>query len=177
MVEKYGIEITYFQEQLAEMGKMTRKEKANIFVMALVLVYIFTVGVHKLDVNLGFALLPWLLFLPGIDGADANTFKKMNVTMLFFIAACMSIGAFASSMGMGEAIKSFCVAILQGNSSPTAIMSIVFAIVFVLNFLMTPLAIFSLTIEPMCSLAVSAGLSPIPFAYAVNACSQAIFAV
>lgn len=168
-------EIVYFQEQLTAMGKMTRKEKANIFVMALVLIYIFTVGVHKLDVNLGFAILPWLLFLPGIDGADVNTFKKMNITMLFFIASCMSIGAVASSMGMADAIKEFCVMVLQGNTSPTAIMGIVFAIVFVLNFLMTPLAIFSLVIEPMCSLAVTAGLSPIPFAYAVNACSEAIF--
>ena len=168
-------EIVYFQEQLALMGKMTRKEKANIFVMLLVLVYIFTVGIHKLDVNLGFALLPWLLFLPGIDGADVNTFKKMNITMLFFVAACMSIGAVASSMGMADAIKTFCIAVLQGNTSPTAIMGIVFAIVFALNFLMTPLAIFSLTIEPMCALAVTAGLSPVPFAYAVNACSEAIF--
>ena len=167
-------EVVYFQEQLALMGKVTRKEKANILIMALVLVYIFTVGVHKMDVNLGFALLPWLLFLPGIDGADTNTFKKMNVTMLFFIASCMSIGAVASSMGMADALREFCTAILQGNNSPTAIMGIIFAIVFVLNFLMTPLAIFSLTIEPMSALALSAGLSPIPFAYAVNACSEAI---
>lgn len=172
--EKELGEIVYFQEQLTLMGKITRKEKANIFVMILVLVYIFTVGLHKLDVNLGFALLPWLLFLPGIDGADADTFKKMNVTMLFFVASCMSIGAVASSMGMADAIADLCATVLQGSTSPTAIMGIVFVIVFFLNFLMTPLAIFSLTIEPICTLALSAGLSPIPFAYAVNACSEAI---
>ena len=53
-------------------------------------------------------------------------------------------------------------------------MSLVFVIVFVLNFLMTPLAIFSLITEPMCMLAVNAGFSPIPFLYAINACSEAV---
>ena len=53
-------------------------------------------------------------------------------------------------------------------------MSIVFAIVFGLNFLMTPMAIMALIIDPILLLATNMGFSPIPFAYAVNACSEAI---
>ena len=53
-------------------------------------------------------------------------------------------------------------------------MAIIFAIVFLLNFAMTPLAIFALITSPMLALAVSLGYSPIPFAYAVNACAEAI---
>ena len=167
-------EITYFEEHLKQMGKITRREKANLAIMLLVLVYIFTVDLHKLDVNLGFAILPWLLFLPGINGADSNTFKQMNVTMLFFVASCMSIGAVAGGMGLGNALKDLTVSLMSDNVSTIPLMSITFIIVFGLNFLMTPLAIFSLMVEPLCMLAVEAGLSPIPFAYAVNACSEAI---
>lgn len=166
--------ITYFQEKLNEMGKITRKEKSNMFVMLLLLIYIFTVDIHGLSIDLGFAILPWLVFLPGLNGADNNTIKKMNVTMLFFVAACMSIGTVATSMGFGDAIATVCQTLLSGNNNPTIIMGIVFAIVFLLNFLMTPLAIFALIIEPMCMMALNVGLSPIPFAYAVNACSEAL---
>ena len=172
--EKQLGEIVYFEEHLKAMGKITREEKANIAVMLLVLVYIFTVDIHKLDVNLGFAILPWLSLFPGIRGADYNTFKKMNVTMLFFIAACMSIGTVAGSMGLGEALKNLCMTLLAGNTAPTLLMGSTFVIVFGLNFVMTPLAICSLMIEPLCLLAIEAGFSPIPFAYAVNACSEAI---
>ena len=51
-------EVTYFQEQLSAMGKVTRKEKANTIMLVLTLIYIFTINIHKLDINLGFALIP-----------------------------------------------------------------------------------------------------------------------
>lgn len=167
-------EVTYFQEQLAAMGSVTRREKANAFMLALTLVYIFTVNLHKLDINLGFALIPWIVYLPFIKGADENTMKKMNLPIIFFVAACMSIGTVASSLGLGTAIAELCQQLLRGSSSPFAIMGIVFAIVFGLNFLMTPMAIFALIIDPILLLATNMGFSAIPFAYAVNACSEAI---
>ena len=167
-------EITYFQEQLALMGQITRREKVNMVIMVILLVYIFTIDIHGMSLDLGFAILPWLLLIPGIDGADNSTLKKMNVIMLFFIAACMGIGTVVTSMGMGDAITDLCQNLLAGNNSPMIIMAVVFALVFLLNFLMTPLAIFALIITPLCTLAVDAGLSPIPFAYAANACSEAL---
>lgn len=167
-------EVTYFQEQLAAMGKVTRREKANTFMLALTLIYIFTVNIHKLDINLGFALIPWIVYLPFVNGADENTMKKMNMPIIFFVAACMSIGTVAGSLGLGTAIADTCEQLLHGSSSPFAIMSIVFAIVFGLNFLMTPMAIMALLTDPILLLATNMGFSPIPFAYAINACSEAI---
>lgn len=39
---------------------------------------------------------------------------------------------------------------------------------------MTPMAIFALLIEPILILATDMGYSVVPFAYAINACSEAI---
>jgi len=166
--------ISYFEEQLDQMGGMTRREKVNIIMLICVLLYIFTVNIHKLDVNLGFAIIPFLVFLPGLDGADMNTLKKVNYSIVFFVAACMGIGTVASSLGLGAVIADLCETLLMGNTSPFMIMGLVFLIVFGLNFLMTPAAIFAMMTVPVLTLATNLGYSPIPFAYAVNACSEAI---
>ena len=62
----------------------------------------------------------------------------------------------------------------QGSNSPFVLIAVVFAIVFALNFLMTPLAIFALITAPLLTLAVNLGFSPIPFAYAICGLSEAI---
>lgn len=167
-------EVTYFQQQLADMGKISRREKVNAVMLCLTLLYIFTVGWHKLDVNLGFALIPWMVYLPFLDGADTKTIKSVNLEMLCFVMACMSIGTVASSLGIGTALASLVERLLNGSTSAFAIVGIVFAIVFVLNFLMTPAAIFALITEPILIMVTAMGYSPIPFTYAINACSEAI---
>ncbi len=167
-------EITYFQTKLDEMGSISRREKINGVMLAIVLVYIFGVGWHKLDVNLGFAIIPWMVYLPFLNGADANTVRKINLEVVFFVTACMAIGTVATSLGIGVALAGVVESFLNGSTSAFAIMSIVFAIVFILNFLMTPLAIFSLITDPILMMVTQMGYSPIPFTYAISACSEAI---
>lgn len=167
-------EITYFKQHLEEMGAITRREKVNLAIMILLLVYIFTIKLHGFDINLGFAIIPWLVYLPFLDGADEKAVFKINFSVVFFVAACMSIGTVASSLGLGAVIAQACEALLSGNTSSVMIMGSIFTIVFGLNFLMTPMAIFALLIEPVSMMAVNLGYSPIAFAYAVNACSEAI---
>lgn len=167
-------EIRYFKEKLSAMGKMSKREKSNLFVAAILLLYIFTVDIHGMDISLGFAIIPWLVYLPFLDGADVDTLKKMNVGVIFFVASCMAIGMVASSFGLGETIMTMFTTLLNGSTSPWTILTLLFSIVFGLNFLMTPAAIWSLLTEPMCMLATSIGLSPVPFVYAINLCSEAI---
>lgn len=166
--------VTYFDDKLKEMGPISRREIMNIVMLGCILLYIFTVSIHKMDVNLGFAIIPFMVFLPGINGADEKTLTKVNYSIVFFVAACMAIGTVASSLGMGAIISDACRTILMGSTSPFAIMALVFAIVFILNFFMTPMAIFALMTAPILALATELGFSAIPFAYAINACSEAI---
>lgn len=167
-------DVQFFEEQLEKMGKLTRREKVNAVMLILVLIYIFTISIHKLDLNLGFAIIPWMVLLPGLNGADEKTISHMNFSIIFFVAACMSIGMVATNLGMDEIIGQLCRTLLGGHTSVFAVFAIIFAIVFVLNFFMTPLAIFALIIVPILNLAIDMGFNPVPFAYAVNACSEAI---
>ena len=167
-------DVSYFEEELKALGKVTKREKVNALMLALLLVYIFTVDLHHLDVNLGFAILPFIVFLPGLEGADGGTIKKVNFPIIFFVAACMSIGTVAASLGIGQAIASGFEAILAGNTSPFAIMALIFGVVFLLNFFMTPMAIFALITAPVLMMVASMGLPTIPFTYAINAVTEAI---
>lgn len=172
---KDGIgEITYFENELKAMGTMTKREKTNGLMMAILLVFIFTADFHHLDVNLGFALIPFMVFLPGLDGADNNTVKKFNYSMIFFVMSCMAIGTVGTSLGLGTVLAEVCTSLLGGSTSPFVVVAMIIVIVFVLNFLMTPLAIFGLIIAPVCVLAANIGMNPIGLAYAVNVCTEAI---
>ena len=167
-------EVTYFQEELAKMGKMSREEKWNFVMMAIVMIYIFTTSIHGLDINYAFCLIPWMVYLPGINAATAQTLKKANIGTVVFAAGCMGIGTVASSLGLGGVLVEVLKEMMHGGSSPFMLITIVFWVVFALNFLMTPLAIFALITEPLFSLVTSLGFSPIPFAYAIAALSEAI---
>ena len=138
------------------------------------LVYIFTTGIHGFSIDLGFAFIPWMVYLPFMKGADFDTLKYFSWEMVFFAMSCMSIGAVATSVGIDKALTSLLLVLLNGTTSVTSIMALVFGIVFGLNFLMTPLAIFALVTKPVLALVTSMGYSPVPFMYAINACSEAI---
>lgn len=79
-------------------------------------------------------IIPWLVYLPGIEAASKKSLKTINFSMLFFIASCMGIGTIATYLGLGDALMEVCLDVLQGNTSPIAIMAIIFVIVFALNF-------------------------------------------
>lgn len=136
--------VTYFKDELDKMGTMSRREKVNGAMLLIILVYMFTTPIHGMDLNLGFALIPWIVYLPFVDGADYDTLKSVQWDMPFFVMACMGIGTVAGSLGVGEAIATVCTDLLGSSTSVFAVLSIVFFIVFGLNFLMTPLAIIAL---------------------------------
>jgi len=167
--------ITYFRDELNKMGSITVRERNNVIMLTILLVLIFTVGFTGLDVSLIFGIVPFMVFLPFMKGADEKTLKeKMNFEMIFFVMSFMSIGTVAGSLGLGEYIAMACNYFLNGTTSPFVIFITIFLIVFALNFLMTPLAIFALITEPVCLIAINAGLDPVAFLYMVNACSEAI---
>lgn len=163
-----------YTEKLNALGKITKKEKANLFMLIILLCYVFTVDFHGLPLEMGFMIIPLIVYLPGIDGASFQTVKNVNYEMLLFVTACMGIGSVATNLGLSDILASFWNAILNGSSNVFAMMAIVFIVVFVLNFLMTPTAIFAVITVPICLMAVDAGYSVIPFLYAASACSEAI---
>jgi len=156
------------------MEEITKKEKVNLLALVLLLAFIFTVDLHKLEVNIGFILIPWIVYLPFLEGADFKDLKKVNFDMVFFFTGCMSIGTVATKLGLGAAIANLMTTVLAGNTSPFLIMFILFALVFALNFLMTPVAIVSLITVPILIMVTELGFNPVPFMYAVSASTEAV---
>ena len=125
------------------------------------------------DANLLFALAPWMLLLPGINVASMESVRTLNWQNVFFIAGCMAIGTVAASLGIGGIIAQFATPFMV-NASSFGFFSVVFAITFVLNFFMTPLAIWSLMTVPLCQIALDIGMNIRPVCYALVMCSEAI---
>lgn len=168
-------DIEYFSKELKRLGKISRKEIVNATVLGILLVYIFTINLHKMDLNLGFAVIPFILFLPFVNGADSNILKRINWSMFFLFTGFIAIGTVASSLGLGQLLGNVCLDIVGkfGNNVIT-VFALIFIVVFAMNFLMTPTAIFAMISEPMCIVSQTLGYSTVPFLLATNACSEAI---
>lgn len=172
--EKQLPEISFFEDQLKKMGKMTRREKWNAVMMMCIIVYIFTSNLHGLNINYAFCLLPWIVYLPFINAADGQTLRKVNLSPVIFAAGCMAIGTTASSLGLGDVLVGLLSSLTSGGQNPFILFLVVFIIVFGLNFLMTPLAIFALITAPVLALVTSLGHNPVPYAYMLSSLSEAI---
>lgn len=162
-------DISYFKAELLAMGPVSRKEKINGAMLVILLVLLFTADLHKININLIFAITPFLVYLPGLGGATADTLKKYNYSMIFVCASFMAIGTVATSLGLGQAIADMFQGLLNGSTNIFYVLFVVLVFVFILNKLMTPLAITSLFMEPVSMVAVSLGFSCLPFVYSMNA--------
>lgn len=102
--------------------------------------FIFTQSIHKIDVLWGFAVIPFLMYLPGLKVADETDLKNVNWSMIFFAAGCLSIGTVAGAIGIGELVGRIAVPLMEGKSH-ALILFMVYVAYFILNFVMTPMAI------------------------------------
>ena len=93
-------DIKYFREHLDAMGKMTRREKVNAIVLVLLVLYVFTTEWTGLTMELGFAIIPFLLYLPGINGAEFETALKTNFEMLSSLPAAWPLVPLLPNLGL-----------------------------------------------------------------------------
>ena len=163
----------YFISQLEALGKMTMVEKKAGVLAVLVLVYCLSCSFTGLNMNWGFMILPWLAFFPIVKCADADTLKYMNWDMLFFVSGCMAIGSVATTLGFGEILEQM-LGVLFVSESPIFIFAALLGVVFVMNFLMTPMAIWALLSAPLLGVVAELGMNQLPFIYALVSCSEAI---
>jgi len=155
----------YFEKELAELGPMKKSEIANLIVALLIIIFVCTGPLHHINTDYGFMILPWLLFVPGIDGATPKAIKNANIEIVFFVSACFAIGTVATHLGIGNLIAQYLLPLVGDNVTSVTLMAFLFVVIFVLNFLMTPLAIVSLILVPVMQLVMSCGLNPYPIFY------------
>ena len=151
----------YILEEYAKLGSMSVQEKKGLAFVALLLVLLLTPKYHGIAAPWCFVLIPSLMLLPGVDMTNTNKImKNANYAFLFFVGGCMAIGTVAGALGIGKIIQSLAMPILAGKS---AIYVLVFAWVLcvALNFLMTPMAIYSALSLPLANIALSLNINPL----------------
>ncbi|OUO90165.1 hypothetical protein B5F40_08000 [Gordonibacter sp. An230] len=149
----------YFVGALADMGKMQLQEKKCIAVSVLLVALLVTQPLHGVSAGWIFTAVPMLLFLPGIAVGDSEDLKKIDYGFIFFIGACMAIGSSTSSLGIGDIIADIAIPALQ-DCSATLVLFVVYVLCFLLNFIMTPLAIWSAFAVPFVSITNAVGIDP-----------------
>ena len=132
--------MSYFKDEYAKLGKMSRDEKIGAILTVLLIVFMLTGNLHGIALDWGFIVLPWLMFFPGIKIATEEDVKGVDWSMVFFCIACLSIGTVSSYLGIGELVADLLVPALSGMNS-TLVMVAIYAVAVILNFLLTPLAI------------------------------------
>ena len=165
----------YFKNELAKMGTIKKSEKSNLAMLLIIIAFICTSRFHGLDMNYALAIVPFFMFLPGVDGADEEALKNVNWQMVFFVGSCMAIGTVANSLGLGDVLGKICLDVFENvGGNIFAIFTVTFGLIFVMNFLMTPMAIWSLLTVPLLTAAETLGFNLLPFVYALISCSEAI---
>lgn len=148
------------------LGEITKREKCVFLTLILLVVNFVGAGYVGLDALLVAALFAPFLFLPGIEVLTADDFEKVDFKILFVMAGAMAIGTVAGSIGLVEILVQKVTPLIAGSGVKMVMGSFLFATLA--NFILTPLAIIFTFTELFVQMAITAGINPLPVAYALN---------
>ena len=149
----------YFEEQARLMGKMNSAEKKCCVILILLMCYLVTSPLHGMEAAYGFMVLPWLLYLPGVNAGSKASLSKINLGLMVFIVSCMSIASVGAHVGLTTFLTDIFVPLLSGMS-PTAILGGTFIGGVIGNILMTSGAMLPALSAPFSSIALGVGINP-----------------
>lgn len=164
----------YFQTQYEGLSPISSKEKKACIVLALLVIYLFTSPWHGFAAAYGFMILPYLLFLPGVDVGTQTAIKKINFSIFFFIAGCLCIGTVGSAVGFGTLISTIATPILS-NTSPLVTFLVIIFFGMICNLFMTPYAMMAGLSLPFAQIAVDLGINPMASVMALIISTDMIF--
>lgn len=154
-----NLDPNYFKEQLAKMGKMTKREKWGVVLLAIIVIYILTSPIHKLDTSFGFILFAIFALFPGIEVAKPESLKNVDWSIAFFIAAFLAIGAVATVLNINSYFVEFAGSVVNQLGTGST-MGFIMLLGTLANLLLTPIAILTTLGAPMAQLAVTFGFDP-----------------
>lgn len=164
----------YIKEQYEKLGPTSADEKKTIILLLALIVLLLTQSFHGLDAGWVFIIIAWVAFLPGVNLADKTTVSKVNFTMVFLIAATVTIGNVSGYLNLGNTIVNAILPYIPTNKIGVCMMVMLIGILG--NMAMTPLALASAFTEPIIQLAASTGFGPYGIAYVfLISCYQLFF--
>jgi di/tricarboxylate transporter len=156
----------YVHAQYKKLGKMSVPEKKGVFVTTLLLVFLLTAQYHKINIGWGFAIAGCLMYLPGINIGTEDDIKRISFPLVFFVTACMAIGAVANVLGFGKILTATVLPMMESGGA-TITLALVWLLCVASNFLMTPLAIWASFSAPLAEMAINLGVDPRTFFYTI----------
>lgn len=150
----------YFEQALKKKGKLSKDEKKGIVLLAILMIGILTNSLHHIDGMAIFVIVACLAYCPGVNVGKDSDIKSLPIGIIFFISACMAIGAGCAATGLTELISNAATPILSLLDTRVLLFGIlIFGIV--LNLLMTPMAMVATFSGPMVALCAGAGINPL----------------
>lgn len=148
----------YFKEKYHAMGKMSSDEKKAALAALILVVLVLTVSLHGIAMGWCFVIGALIMYLPFIKVATEDDIKKINYSMVFFVAACMCIGDVGTSVGFGQLIAETILPYMHGIGT-TGFFLVVLLLGGLGNFVLTPLAILATFTGPVTALAAELGIN------------------
>ena len=155
----------YFEGQLHELGAMSYQEKCAVTLLAVLILALVTNKWHGIDGSIFFMSMPLLAFLPIFKMDAKQIIGCVPIDLMFFMAACMSIGTVATTLGFGQIFADLILPIISSGTGLILLFAILMVVVFLANFVMTPFAIWGIVTAPLVAAVVSAGYEPSAFIY------------
>ena len=149
----------HFSQLLHDLGPMHPAEIKAIIIIGLMLLFMMTATITNIDASYGFIIFPLLLYLPGINVGTEEDLKAMDFGFVLFVAACLGIGMTGSALGFGELVSNTILPLLQ-DQGVWVFSGVVWLVCFVMNFLLTPFAIFASFSAPLATLSMQLGIHP-----------------
>ncbi|MDO4280477.1 MAG: SLC13 family permease [Peptococcaceae bacterium] len=164
----------HFIKQYEDMGPVSTAEKKAAFLLLMLLALLVSAPFTGLGTDIGFLIIPMLMFFPGLKVADESCIKRVDMGMIFFIVACVGIGSVGGTLGVGEIISNLISPMLEGKSPTVALLSL---LIFgtIANFALTPTAMLTALSGPIAAIAKNIGLNIDAAMYALAHSTDLIF--
>lgn len=164
----------FFKKAYDNLGPVSRNEKWAAAVSIAVLVYLLASPFLGLPDAYAFMIIPYVLFLPGIQVGTVKNLKNINYDVLFFVVACFSIGIVGTSVHVDTFISTVVGPILEGKST-LIVLLIMMTFGVVSNLFMTPYAMMAALAIPFAQLAVNIGIDPMQAIQALIISTDMVF--
>lgn len=165
-VEVYGGK-EYFEQELKNMGSMSRDEKIGAIALICVILWIISNQFTGWDMMFGYCIFPMLLFLPGIEVGKKEDIKNFAFGTLLFVMACMAIGSVCAEVGIVDYVKSILGPLLGGLGSVWSLFVLVLT-AMIGNFGMTPNALLAGFSGMIYTIFQSIGIDPMAALFSWN---------
>lgn len=164
----------HFEEKYQSLGPISSKEKKAAVLLVILMLLLVTGPFTGISTDIGFLIIPMLMFFPGLRIADESCLKRVDMGMIFFIVSCVGIGAVGGTLGVGQILSAQIAPLLQGRSVVVTLLSL---LLFgtIANFALTPTAMLTALSGPIAAIAMDIGLNIDAAMYALAHSTDLIF--